>query len=77
MLAGQDSQKMVAIKGKEKINHKNCFIQKGILLVVHMTELLHEGKFHVRDLLKLAIFGSLPWDYVMCKCAQILICWRH
>ena len=24
-----------------------------------------------------AIFGSLPWSYVMCNWAQILTCWKH
>ena len=43
----------------------------------YMTGLLHEGKFHVRDLLEPAIFGSLPWAYVMCNWAQILLHWRH
>ena len=28
-------------------------------LDIYMTGLLHEGKFHVRDLLEPAIFGSL------------------
>ena len=42
-----------------------------------MTWLLHEGIFHVRDLLQPAIFESLPWAYVMCNWAQILICQRH
>ena len=43
----------------------------------HMTGLLHEGIFHVRGLIKPVIFGSLPWAYVMCNWAQILICQRH
>ena len=43
----------------------------------HMTGLLHEDKFNVRDLLEPAIFERLPWAYVMCKCAQILIGDRH
>ena len=44
---------------------------------MYMTGLLHEGKFHVRDLLEPAIFDSLPWAYVMCNWAQILIGDRH
>ena len=44
---------------------------------VYMTGLLHEGNFHVRDLLEPAIFGSLPWAYVMCNWAQILLHRRH
>ena len=32
-----------------------------------MTGLLHEGIFNVQDLLQPAIFGSLPWAYVMCN----------
>ena len=43
----------------------------------YMTGLLHEGKFNVRDLLEPAIFDSLPWAYVMCNWAQILIGDRH
>ena len=43
----------------------------------YMTGLLHEGKFHVRDLLEPAIFGSLPWAYVMCNCAHILLHGKH
>ena len=38
-----------------------------------MTGLLHEGTFHVGGLIKPAIFDSLPWAYVMCNWAQILI----
>ena len=45
--------------------------------LLHMTGLLHEGKFHVQDLLEPAIFGSLPWAYVMCNWAQILLHRRH
>ena len=44
---------------------------------VHMTGLLHEGIFHVQGLIKPAIFDSLPWAYVMCNWAQILIGDRH
>ena len=44
---------------------------------VHMTGLLHEGIFHVQGLIKPAIFDSLPWAYVMCNWAQILIYGRH
>ena len=40
-------------------------------------DLEHEIKFHVRDLLEPAIFDSLPWAYVMCNWAQILIGDRH
>ena len=43
----------------------------------YMAGLLHEGKFNVRDLLEPAIFDSLPWAYVMCNWAQILIGDRH
>ena len=43
----------------------------------YMTGLLHEGKFNVRDLLEPAIFDSLPWAYVMCNWAQILLHRRH
>ena len=43
----------------------------------YMTGLLHEGIFHVGGLIKPAIFGSLPWAYVMCNWAEILICGRH
>ena len=46
-------------------------------LDAYMTGLLHEGKFHVRDLLEPAIFGSLHWAYVMCNWAQILLHMRH
>ena len=46
-------------------------------IIIHMTGLLHEGKFHVGDLLEPAIFDSLPWAYVMCNWAQILIGDRH
>ena len=46
-------------------------------LYIYMTGLLHEGIFHVRGLIKPAIFGSLPWAYVMCNWAEILICGRH
>ena len=42
-----------------------------------MTRLLHEGIFHVGGLIKHAIFDSLPWAYVMCNWAQILVWWRH
>ena len=42
-----------------------------------MTGLLHEGIFNVEGVLKPAIFESLPWAYMMCKCAQILIGQRH
>ena len=42
-----------------------------------MTGLLHEGIFHVGGLIKPVIFDSLPWAYMMCKCAQILIGERH
>ena len=45
--------------------------------VRYMTGLLHEGIFHVQDLLQPAICESLPWAYVMCNWAQILICQRH
>jgi hypothetical protein len=41
------------------------------------TGLLHEGIFHVGGLIKPAIFDSLPWAYVMCNWAQILVWWRH
>ena len=34
-----------------------------------MTRLLHEGIFHVGDLLQPAIFESSPWAYVMCNWA--------
>ena len=50
---------------------------RGQLSYLHMTGLLHEGKFHVRDLLEPAIFGSLHWAYVMCNWAQILLHMRH
>ena len=40
-----------------------------------MTGLLHEGIFLVQGLIKPAIFGGLPWAYVMCNWAEILICW--
>ena len=43
----------------------------------HMTGLLHEGIFHVAGLIKPAIFGSLPWAYVICNWAQILISLRR
>ena len=43
----------------------------------HMTGLLHEGIFDVQGLIQPAIFGSLPWAYMMCNQAQILKCWRH
>ena len=46
-------------------------------VITHMTGLLHEGIFQVRGLIKPAIFGSLPWAYVMCNWAQILIYGRH
>ena len=49
----------------------------NINILKYMTGLLHEGKFHVRDLLEPAIFGSLPWAYVMCNRAQILLHRRH
>ena len=42
-----------------------------------MTWLLHEGIFHVEGVLKPAIFESLPWAYMRCKCPQILIGERH
>ena len=42
-----------------------------------MTGLLHEGIFHVEGVIKPANFDSLPWAYMMCKCAQILIGERH
>ena len=48
-----------------------------IFKIRYMTGLLHEGKFHVGDLLKPAIFDSLPWAYVMCNWAQILLHRRH
>ena len=38
-----------------------------------MTWLLHEGIFHVEGVLKPAIFESLPWAYMRCKCPQILM----
>ena len=58
--------------GEFNINayHKN-------LQYIHMTGLLREGIFHVQDLLQPAIFESLPWAYVMCNWAQILVWWRH
>ena len=34
---------------------------------LHMTGLLHEGIFHVQDLLQPAICESSPWAYVMCN----------
>ena len=37
----------------------------------YITGELHEGKFHVGDLLEPAIFDSFPWAYVMCNWAQI------
>ena len=43
----------------------------------YMTGLLHEDIFNVGGLIKPAIFGSLPWAYVMCNWAQILIYGRH
>ena len=42
-----------------------------------MTGLLHEGIFHIEGVIKPANFDSLPWAYMMCKCAQILIGERH
>ena len=42
-----------------------------------MTGLLHEGIFHVEGVIKPANFDSLPWAYMMCKYAQILIGERH
>ena len=48
-----------------------------VYISLHMTWLLHEGIFHVGGLIKPAIFGSLPWAYVMCNLAEILICGRH
>ena len=42
-----------------------------------MTVLLHEGISNVEGVLKPAIFESLPWAYMMCKCAQILEGERH
>ena len=50
---------------------------KSCLGTLYMTGLLHEGKFHVRNLLEPAIFDSLPWAYVMCNWAQILLHMRH
>ena len=44
---------------------------------IYMTGLLHEGIFHVRGLCEPAIFDSLPWAYVMCNWAQILVHRRH
>ena len=46
-------------------------------LTLYMTGLLHEGIFHVRGLCEPAIFDSLPWAYVMCNWAQILVHRRH
>ena len=39
----------------------------------YMTGLLHKGKIHVGDLCEPAIYDSLPWAYVMCNWAQILL----
>ena len=44
---------------------------------MYMTGLLHDGIFNVGGLIKHAIFDSLPWAYVMCNWAQILVWWRH
>ena len=52
-------------------------IEIYIYISTHMTGLLHEGIFHVGGLIKPAIFDSLPWAYVMCNWAQILVWWRH
>ena len=70
--AGQPRQVNSAVIQGHYINpHKN-FTQP-----TYMTGLLHEGKFHVGDLLEPAIFDSLPWAYVMCNWAQILLHRRH
>ena len=50
---------------------------QSVEILGYMTWLLHEGIFHVEGVLKPAIFESLPWAYMMCKCAQILIGERH
>ena len=55
----------------------HCSVQVSGVRYSHMTGLLHEGIFHVGGLIKLAIFGSLLWAYVICNWAQILICLRH
>ena len=52
-------------------------ILRAKLSYAYMTGLLHEGKFHVGDLREPAIFESLPWAYVMCNWAQILVGERH
>ena len=44
---------------------------------MYITGLLHKGIFHVGGLCEPAIFESLPWAYVMCNGAQILINRRH
>ena len=43
--------------------HSRKFSRYNIF--VHMTELLHEGIFHVGGLIKHAIFDSLPWARTM------------
>ena len=64
-------------KALNKINIDSSTIYNLFTFTLYMTGLLHEGIFHVRDLLQPAIFESLPWAYVMCNWAQILICQRH
>ena len=49
------------------LNQNSCKIGLCNVECTYMTGLLHEGIFHVGGLIKPAIFGSLPWAYVMCN----------
>ena len=60
-----------------RIANNLLIIEKILQISKYMTGLLHEGIFHVGGLIKPAIFDSLPWAYVICYWAQILICLRH
>ena len=62
---------------KYNMNQQSSMFQAHWIYIIHMTGLLHEGIFHVQDLLQPAIFESSPWAYVMCNWAQILIRLRH
>ena len=61
----------------ENTDWKHATQWSGDSRYLDMTGLLHEGIFHVGGLIKPVIFDSLPWAYMMCKCAQILIGDRH
>ena len=72
-----DHRGVEGVARPQGVNHAPCVGHLTAAVYLYMTGLLHEGIFHVRGLIKPAIFGSLPWAYVMWNWAQILIYGRH